>query len=206
MSLPGTKTLHEAIQGRTIVLAVTGSIAAYKAADLASRLHQLGAKVCPVLTTGAAKFISPLTFQALCHQPVACDPWSESDPRTVAHVDLADRAELLLVAPASANTLARLTHGLADDFLGALYLVNRAPVLLAPAMNGKMWLHPATQANQAILRNRGHRFVGPDSGMQACGYEGTGRLSPVEEIIAVAAEILGNVRNPNSQTADRVGP
>jgi phosphopantothenoylcysteine synthetase/decarboxylase len=180
--------------GKTIVLGVTGSIAAYKAADLASKLTQLGAIVRPVLTEGAKRFITPLTFQSVTHQPVAHELWSEDDPAVVAHVSLADRADLLLVAPATAHTLAQLAHGLAPDFLSALYLVNRAPVLLAPAMNGKMWSHPATQANVATLRARGHTFIGPEEGMQACGYEGVGRLWPVEGIIAEAARLLAAPR------------
>jgi len=176
--------------GKTIVLGVTGSIAAYKAADLASKLTQLGASVRAVLTEGAKKFIAPLTFQAVTHQPVAHELWSEDDPAQIAHVNLADRADLLLVAPASASILAQFAHGLAPDFLTALYLVNRAPVLLAPAMNGKMWLHAATQANVATLRARGHVFIGPEAGMQACGYEGVGRLWPVEGIVAEAERLL----------------
>ncbi len=178
------------LAGKTIVLGVSGSIAAYKAADLASKLTQLGAIVRPILTEGAKKFIAPLTFQAVTHQPVAHDLWSEEDPATVAHVNLADSADLLLVAPATANVLAQFAHGLAPDFLSALYLVNRAPVLLAPAMNGKMWLHAATQANVATLRARGHVFIGPEAGMQACGYEGVGRLWPVEGIIAEAGRLV----------------
>lgn len=178
------------LAGKTIVLGVTGSIAAYKAADLASRLTQLGAKVCPVLTDGAQRFITPLTFQAVTHQPVVHDLWREDDPANVAHVALADRADLLLVAPATANLLAQFAHGLASDFLTSLYLVSRAPVLLAPAMNGKMWLHPATQANVAALQARGHVFIGPEAGMQACGYEGVGRLWPVEGIIAEAEKLV----------------
>jgi phosphopantothenoylcysteine synthetase/decarboxylase len=117
------------------------------------------------------------------------------DPATVAHVNLADSADLLLVAPATANILAQFAHGLAPDFLSALYLVNRAPVLIAPAMNGKMWAHLATQANVAALRARGHEFVGPEEGMQACGYQGLGRLWPVDGIIAVAARLLKTSRN-----------
>ncbi len=183
------------LTGKTIILGVTGSIAAYKAADLASKLTQIGAIVRPVLTEGAKKFITPLTFQSVTHQPVAHELWSEDDPATVAHVNLADRADLLLVAPATANVLAQFAHGLATDFLSALYLVNRAPVLLAPAMNGKMWLHAATQANVATLRARGHAFIGPEAGMQACGYEGVGRLWLVEGIIAEAEKLVALAGN-----------
>ncbi|MBL9203112.1 MAG: phosphopantothenoylcysteine decarboxylase [Opitutaceae bacterium] len=179
-----------ALVGTTIVLGITGSIAAYKAADLASKLRRAGAEVWPVMTAGAQRFVTPLTLQAVAHHPVATDLWSENDPAVVAHVDLADRADLLLVAPATANTLAQFAHGLAPDFLSSLYLVCRAPVLIAPAMNGKMWSHPATQANVATLRARGHAFIGPEEGMQACGYEGVGRLWPIEGIVAEAARML----------------
>lgn len=189
MDSPAPSSLS-ALGGKTIILGVTGSIAAYKAADLASKLTQLGARVHAVLTDGAKQFVTPLTFQTATHQPVAHDLWSEGDPAAVAHVDLADRADLLLVAPATANVLAEFAHGLAPDFLTSLYLVNRAPVLLAPTMNGNMWLHAATQANVAALRARGHAFVGPEEGMQACGYEGVGRLWPVEGIIAAAERLL----------------
>jgi phosphopantothenoylcysteine decarboxylase len=183
------------LAGKTIILGVTGSIAAYKAADLASKLTQQGATVQAVLTEGAKRFIAPLTLQAVTHQRVAHDLWSEDDPAHVAHVDLADRADLLLVAPATANMLAQFAYGLAPDFLTALYLVNRAPVLLAPAMNGKMWLHPATQANVATLRARGHTFIGPEEGMQACGYEGVGRLCPVEGIVGEVARLISESGN-----------
>lgn len=181
-----------ALVGKTIVLGLTGSISAYKGADLASKLRQAGAEVWPVMTAGAQRFVTPFTLQAVAHHPVACDLWSENDPTVVAHVDLADRADLLLVAPATANTIAQFAHGLAPDFLSSLYLVCRAPVLIAPAMNGKMWAHAATQANVAMLRARGHAFIGPEEGMQACGYEGVGRLWPVEGIIAEAARILAD--------------
>ncbi len=112
-----------ALVGKTIVLGLTGSISAYKAADLASKLRQAGAEVWPVMTAGAQRFVTPLTLQAVAHHPVACDLWSENDPTVVAHVDLADRADLLLVAPATANTIAQFAHGLAPDFLSSLYLV-----------------------------------------------------------------------------------
>ena len=179
------------LAGKNIVLGIAGSIAAYKAADLASKLTQRGAEVWPVMTEGAKRFVTPLTLQAVSRHPVAHDLWSEDDPGSVAHVALADRADLLLVAPATARVLAQLAHGLAPDFLTALYLVCRAPVLIAPAMNGHMWEHPATQANVATLRARGHVFIGPEQGMQACGYEGLGRLWPVEGILAEAERMLG---------------
>ena len=179
-----------ALRGRRVVLGVSGSVAAYKAADLASKLTQAGATVQVVLTAGGARFVTPLTFQAVTHQPVLTGLWQEDDPGVIAHVALADHADLLLVAPASADTLARLAGGRAEDFLSALYLVCRAPVLLAPAMNGKMWTHPATQANVRMLKKRGHHFIGPEEGRQACGYEGIGRLWPVAGIVRAAARML----------------
>jgi phosphopantothenoylcysteine synthetase/decarboxylase len=184
MSLP----LH----GKTIVLGVSGSIAAYKAADLTSRLVKLGADVFPVLTTGGTKFITPLTLQTLARRPAATDLWSEGAGWQPGHVDLADRADLLLVAPATADVIAQFAHGLAPDFLCSLYLVARCPVLMAPAMNGKMWGHPATEANVATLRGRAVEFIGPEAGLLACGYEGLGRLWPVDAVVERVVALLTN--------------
>ena len=183
--------MEEPLQGKTIVLGIAGSIAAYKAADLTSQLRKKGADVFPVLTTGAQKFITPLTLQTLARRPVAADLWTEGEGGwQPGHVELADKADLLLIAPATADVLAQFAHGLAPDFLSSLYLVCRAPVLLAPAMNGKMWTHPATEANVAVLKARGHEFIGPEEGMLACGYEGIGRLWPVDGIVAQVEEVL----------------
>jgi phosphopantothenoylcysteine synthetase/decarboxylase len=175
---------------RTIILGVCGSIAAYKAADLTSRLVKLGYTVFPVLTENATQFIGAMTLQTLARQPVTTGVFDERDSWRPTHIDLADRADLLLVAPATANILAKLAHGLADDALTSLALATRAPLLLAPAMNGKMWLHPATQQNVETLRARGAQFLGPEEGMLACGYEGIGRLWDTTEIAAKADEIL----------------
>ena len=180
------------LQGKKIVLGVSGSIAAYKAADLTSQLRKAGSEVFVVMTEGAQKFVSPLTFQTLSRQPVSTDLWSEGNGWQPGHIELADKADLLLVAPATANVVANFAHGAAPDFLSSLYLVCRAPVLLAPAMNGKMWSHPATQQNVSTLAARGVQFIGPEEGMLACGYEGVGRLWPVEGIIARVGEILAN--------------
>ena len=187
------------LAGKTIVLGITGSIAAYKAADLASKLRQIGAEVWPVMTESAKRFITPITLHAVAHHPVAHDLWDEEKSDSVAHVELADRADLLLVAPATANALAQFAHGMAGDFLSSLYLVCRAPVLIAPAMNGKMWLHPATRANVATLQERGHAFIGPEEGMLACGYEGAGRMWPVDGIIDAAERLL---RSPRKNRAE----
>lgn len=165
-----------------IVLGVTGSIAAYKAADLASRLVKGGAEVHVVMTERAGDFITPLTLQTLSRNPVVTSAHDAQSGWKPGHIDLADRAHLLLIAPATANVIAELAYGLAGHPLAEIALATLAPVVIAPAMNGKMWEHPATKANVATLRGRGVEFVGPEPGLLACGYEGLGRLAPVEEI------------------------
>mgnify|MGYP001468336134 CR=1 FL=1 len=167
-----------------IVLGITGSIAAYKAADLVSQLTKDGHEVHCVMTQTATEFITPLTLQVLSRNPVLVSLEDEKQSWKPGHIDLADRADLLVVAPLSADTLGNFAHGLAPDPLSSIYLATRARVLLAPAMNGKMWKHPATQRNVAQLKSDGCHFLGPEeSGMLACGYEGAGRLVPVEEIL-----------------------
>lgn len=178
------------LSGRVIVLGVTGSIAAYKAADLTSQLVKLGAEVNVVMTREAAEFITPRTLQVLSRRPVGADLWDEGKGWQPGHIELADRADLLLVAPATAHTLACFAHGLAPDLLTSIYLATPAKVMIAPAMNGKMWLHPATLANLSVLRARGHHWVEPVSGMLACGYEGPGKLAPVEEIVSSVLKLL----------------
>jgi phosphopantothenoylcysteine decarboxylase len=176
---------------RTVVLGVSGSIAAYKSAEIASLLRKSGHDVFVVMTRTAADFITPLTLATLTRHPVLRDLSEEQEGEwRPGHIELADRADLLLVAPASANAIARLAHGMADDALGSVALATRAPLLIAPAMNGKMWEHPATQANTAVLMSRGASIIGPAEGMQACGYEGKGRLAEVAEIVAHAEKIL----------------
>ena len=168
--------------GKTIVLGVTGSIAAYKSADLVSRLKKRGHEVHVVMTKDAQEFITPLTLQVLSRQPVTGSLYDEKQSWHPGHIELADKADLLVVAPATANVIARFAHGIADDSLGAIYLATLAPVLIATAMNGKMWQHAATQSNVAVLKELGVSFVGPEEGLLACGYEGLGRLWPVEGI------------------------
>ena len=179
-------------EGKNIVLGVTGSIAAYKAADLASKLVKGGASVNVVMTRDAQKFITPLPFKTLSRNPVVTDLYDEEEGWKPTHVRLADEADLLLIAPATANLIAKLAHGLADDALTciALALNPRARVLVAPAMNGKMWGHAATQQNVQTLRARGVEFIGPEEGMLSCGYEGLGRLWNVDEIAVRALELL----------------
>ncbi len=169
-----------------IVLGISGSIAAYKAADLASQMVKLGHEVHVVMTRAATEFITPLTLQTLTRQPVLVSLEDEKQSWKPGHIALADQADLLVIAPASANMLGCFANGLAPDPLSSIYLAlpRTTPVLIAPAMNGKMWLHPSTQRNFTQLTADGCHFVGPAEGELACGYEGTGRLAPVEEILA----------------------
>jgi phosphopantothenoylcysteine synthetase/decarboxylase len=178
--------------GKNIILGVTGSIAAYKAAELASQLVKQGCDVRVVMTADALRFITPLPFKTLSRHPVITDLYDEEEGWKPTHIDLADEASLLLVAPATANTIAKLALGLANDALScvALALNPRAKILIAPAMNGKMWLHPATQQNTATLKARGVEFIGPEEGLLSCGYEGLGRLWPVEKVAQRALELL----------------
>lgn len=161
-----------------VVLGVTGSIAAHKAIDLASHLSKQGCEVQVVMTRDALQFVTPLAFKTLSRHPVVTDLYDEAEGWRPAHILMADEADLLLVAPATANTIAKLALGLADNALSciALALNPQARVLVAPAMNGKMWLHPATQQHVATLKSRGIEFIGPEEGLLACGYEGIGRL------------------------------
>ncbi len=172
-----------------IVLGITGSIAAYKAADLASQLVKSGHEVSVVMTRAATEFITPLTLQVLTRRPVLVSLEDEKQSWKPGHIELADNAGLLVVAPASADVIGNFANGLAPDPLAAIYLAlpRTTPVLIAPAMNGKMWLHPATQRNVSQLVEDGCHFVNPAEGLLACGYEGVGRLAPNEEILAKIA-------------------
>jgi phosphopantothenoylcysteine decarboxylase/phosphopantothenate--cysteine ligase len=176
-------------RSKTVVLGVTGSIAAYKSAELASLLYKQGHEVFVVMTRDAAEFITPLSLQTLSKNPVMTSFYDEKENSRPGHIQLADRANLLLIAPATAHIIAELANGLASHPLAAIALATRAPILVAPAMNGKMWEHPATQENVARLKARGVEFLGPEDGMLACGYEGAGRLWKVDEI-AFRAEFL----------------
>jgi phosphopantothenoylcysteine synthetase/decarboxylase len=173
---------------KKIVLGVTGSIAAHKAADLASLLAKAKCDVRVVMTADAQHFITPLPFKTLTRNPVVTNLYDEEEGWKPTHVRLADEADLLLIAPATANVIAKLANGISDDALTciALALNPKAKILIAAAMNGKMWLHPATQLNVKILKSRGAQFIGPDEGMLSCGYEGIGRLWPVEKIAQLA--------------------
>lgn len=178
---------------KNIVLGVTGSIAAHKAADLASLLTKKGVSVHVVMTADAQRFITPLPFKTLSRNPVVTDLYDEEEGWKPTHIKLADEADLLLIAPATANSIAKLALGIADDALSciALALNPKAKLLIAPAMNGKMWLHPATQQNVATLKSRGAEFIGPEEGLLSCGYEGIGRLWPVDKVAERAVQLLG---------------
>lgn len=175
---------------RTILLGVTGGIAAYKAAEVASQLVRAGYTVKVVMTEAATRFVAPLTFQTLTGQPVVVDMFAAPPVWNVAHVAYAEEADLVVIAPATANILAKLALGLADDMLTTTVLATRAPVLVAPAMNSNMYLNPAVQQNLNLLRERGFHVVPPGEGRLACGSTGPGRLPPAEEIVAAAERLL----------------
>jgi phosphopantothenoylcysteine decarboxylase/phosphopantothenate--cysteine ligase len=176
-----------ALHGRKLLLCVCGGIAAYKAADLVRRLRDAGATVQVAMTDNAQRFVGAQTFQALSGLPVRTSLWDAAAEQAMGHLELARWADAVVIAPATANTLARLAHGFADDLVTTLCLATTAPVTVAPAMNHRMWLHPATQANVTLLRERGVRFVGPADGPLAEGESGPGRMSEPLEIVAALA-------------------
>lgn len=177
-------------KGKEIVLGVTGSIAAYKACELASRLVEAGASVTPVLTNNARAFVGAVTFEALTHRRAITAMFEPLHDPQIEHIALAQRTDLFLIAPATANIIAKAAHGIADDWLSTTLLATHAPVLFAPAMNTNMYLHAATQANIRTLSERGCRFVGPDTGMLACGTSGPGRLAETKRILHAAGLLL----------------
>jgi phosphopantothenoylcysteine decarboxylase/phosphopantothenate--cysteine ligase len=188
------------LEGRRILVGLSGGIACYKACDLVRLLVRDGARVRVVMTASAREFVAPLTLQALSGQPVATDTFSLTQESEIGHIRLADEAEVVVIAPATANVIAKLAHGLADDLLCTVLLATRAPLLLAPAMNVHMWEHAATQANLRTLVERGAEVVGPGSGSLACGYEGAGRLAEPAEIVEAVAGIL----SPKDLRGERV--
>lgn len=168
--------------GKTIVLGVTGGIASYKAIQLSSMLTQAGATVRVMMTTSASKFVTPLTFQTITRQAVSMDTFEENNPSVVNHIDLADSADLIVIAPATANMIAKMAQGIADDMVSTTLLAATCPIIVAPAMNVHMLANPAVQDNLRILRQRGIRFVDPSEGQLACGYVGKGRLAEPADI------------------------
>jgi phosphopantothenoylcysteine decarboxylase / phosphopantothenate---cysteine ligase len=178
------------MQGKRILLGVTGGIAAYKSAELVRRLIEHGAQVQVVMTSAAREFVTPTTFQALSGRPVRTDLWDAAAEAAMGHIELARWAELVLVAPASADFLARLAHGLADDLLSTLCLATAAPIAVAPAMNQLMWRNAATRSNVELLAARGVHMIGPGVGDQACGEHGPGRLVEPADIVSQIAPLL----------------
>src|SRR5258708_5553150 len=191
---------------KKIVHGVTGSIAAHRAADLASLLAKQKCDVRVVMTADAQHFITPLPFKTLTRNPVVTNLYDEEEGWKPTHIRLADEADILLIAPATANVIAKLAHGIADDALSciALALNPKAKLLIAPAMNGKMWLHAATQENVETLKKRGAEFIGPDEGMLSCGYEGIGRLWPVEQIAERVLKLRSEEHTSELQSPDHL--
>lgn len=186
--------MAESLRGRTVVLGVSGSIAAYKAAVIVRRLREAGAEVFVVMTPAAAQFVTPLTFRALSQQPVVADMWAAGVPWEEPHVALGERADLLLVAPATADMLARLAAGFGDDPVSATVLATRAPVVVAPAMSDAMAQSPAVQENLSRLVARGVHVLGPERGVLASGRIGLGRMTEPEAIVEAVAAILSRDR------------
>lgn len=184
----------------TVVLGVTGCIGAYKACEVLRELQKRELDVHVVMTAHATRFVAPMTLEALSRHPVFVDQFELGAQGEIRHVSLADAADLLLVAPATANALGKFAHGIADDALSTLYLASRAPVVLAPAMNVNMLTHPAVERNLRELRARGHVVVEPGEGWLACGWLGKGRLAEVEQIVAAALAALGRKRDLEGQT------
>lgn len=184
------------LNGKKILLCVTGGIAVYKAAALTSKLTQAGIIVKVILSEAAAQFVTPLTFQALSKNDVYTDTFDEKDSRVIAHIDLADWADLIIVAPATANTIGKLANGIADNMITTTLLAATVPVWIAPAMNVHMYEHPAVKKNIAVLAQYGYRFIEPSEGYLACGYVGKGRLEEPEKIV----EIIDNYFNQSNQS------
>jgi phosphopantothenoylcysteine decarboxylase/phosphopantothenate--cysteine ligase len=188
------------LEGRRVLVGLSGGIASYKVCEVVRVLARDGARVRVVMTAGAREFVTPLTLQTLSGQPVATDTFSLTQESEIGHIRLADEAEVVLIAPATANVIAKLAHGLADDLLSTVVLASQAPLLLAPAMNVHMWEHPATQANLRTLVERGAAVVGPASGSLACGYEGAGRLAEPGDVVEAVAGVL----SPKDLRGERV--
>jgi phosphopantothenoylcysteine decarboxylase/phosphopantothenate--cysteine ligase len=180
------------VKGKTILLGVSGGIAAYKAVSLCSALVQAGASVHVIMTKSAAEFVTPLTFQTISRNRVSTNTFEERNPAVVSHIDLADAADLVVIAPASANILAKMAHGIADDMLSTTLLATEAPIIAAPAMNVHMYAHAAVQHNMDTLRQRGVRFIDPGEGQLACGYVGKGRLAEPMDLFAAIEQFLAS--------------
>jgi phosphopantothenoylcysteine decarboxylase/phosphopantothenate--cysteine ligase len=182
----------QSLKGREIIVAVCGGIAAYKACDVVSKLVQLGAGVTVCMTGEAQKFVTALTFEALSARKVRTDTFELVDTSDPQHIGLTERADLMLVAPATSNLIAKVAHGLCDDLVSLMICAAACPVVFAPAMNNRMWEHPVAQENFAKLARIGYRFIGPDEGWLACRNVGRGRLSEPQKIVDEVVEMLTN--------------
>jgi phosphopantothenoylcysteine decarboxylase len=178
------------LTGREIIVAVCGGIAAYKVADVVSKLVQQGAGVTVVMTASAQKFIAPLTFQALSGRPVRTDTFDLPDSSDPQHIGLTERADVMLVAPATADIIAKIAHGFCDDLVSLMINASACPVVFAPAMNNRMWDNPITKENCEKLQKHGYRFIGPEAGWLACRNVGAGRMSEAATVVAEVAEML----------------
>jgi phosphopantothenoylcysteine decarboxylase/phosphopantothenate--cysteine ligase len=178
------------LKGREIIVAVCGGIAAYKVADVVSKLVQLGAGVTVVMTDAGAKFVTPLTFEALSGRRVHTSTWELPDSADAQHIKLTERADLMLVAPATSNIIAKVAHGLTDDLVSLMIAAAACPVVFAPSMNDRMWEHPIAQENVAKLKSIGYQFIGPDAGWLACRNVGAGRLSEPATILEEVTRML----------------
>jgi phosphopantothenoylcysteine decarboxylase/phosphopantothenate--cysteine ligase len=191
------------LKGREIIVAVCGGIAAYKVADVVSKLVQQGAGVTVVMTASAQKFVAPLTFQALSARPVRTDTFDLTDSSDPQHIGLTERADLMLVAPATADIIAKAAHGLCDDLVSLMINAAACPVIFAPAMNNRMWDNPITKENVEKLQKHGYRFIGPESGWLACRNVGAGRMT---ESAAILQEITQFLEQPKLDRAPRQSP
>ena len=196
IDVPSHLRVGEVRERMRVALGVSGGISVYKAVEVMRGLQKRGVDVQVVMTKNAARMVTPLTFQALSGHPVVCDMWSDTDDPEIKHIQISQSVDLLLVAPATANILAKFANGIADDFLSTMYISTTVPVLVAPAMNVEMWAHPATQDNVRRLRQRGVHFVDPEEGYLACKTVGAGRLADPDAIVQAAVAIL--------QSRDRV--
>lgn len=184
------------LTGREIIVAVCGGIAAYKVADVVSKLVQQGAGVTVVMTESATKFVGPLTFQALSGRPVRTNTWDLPDSSDPQHIGLTEKADLMLIAPATANVIAKVAHGICDDLVTLMVNASACPVVFAPAMNNRMWENPITKENVEKLQKHGYRFIGPGEGWLACRNVGAGRMSESTDIISEVLSILRAVTPP----------
>jgi len=203
MSLPSQSL---SLQSKEIIVAVCGGIAAYKVADVVSKLVQLGAGVTVCMTAEAQKFVTPLTFEALSARRVHTDTFDLIESADPQHIALTERADLMLVAPATNNLLAKVAHGLCDDLVSLMVCAAACPVVFAPAMNNRMWDHPVTQENLAKLTKIGYRFIGPEAGWLACRNLGMGRLSEPAKIVDEVVKMLNPRSATPGSTSDSLSP